>query len=92
MPTGRLISTVVPPPGVSSISIVAPIAVEEAVGDGESEADAAGPAVAEALERLEHPLPVGARDAGSPVDDADLDPLAELGRLDADACAIGAEA
>ena len=79
----------VPPPGVSSISIVAPIAVEEAVGDGEAEPDAAGVGVAEALERLEHTLAVGRSDAATAVDDAQIDVAVALAGLDADALPSG---
>ena len=68
--------TVRPPPGVSSTLISPCIAVDEAVGDGQPEADAGiGRAVAEALEGLEDAGPLRGRDARPAVDDPEADPL-----------------
>ena len=75
---GKPIITVVPPPGVSSMLDRRPHRNQEAVGDGETEADAAGSAITEALERLEHPLPVGCPHSWSAVNDADLDAPVEF--------------
>ena len=88
-----MITTVVPPPGVSSISTVAPMASTNPRVDGETQPDAAAAvAVAEPLEGLEDPFPVGAGDAGAPVDDAQIDAVGERPRLDPDPLPAGREA
>ena len=57
------------------------MAAGEPPGHGQAEPDtgAAGP-VAEPLERLEDPLAVGRAHAGTPVDDPQVDPVADLRR------------
>ena len=88
----RVMAMVAPPPGVSSMLIVAAHRLDEPLGDGEPETDAVvrgACAVAEALERLEHRLPLVSGDAGAAVDDAEVDLLSDLRRLDPHAGAVG---
>ena len=47
--------------------------LHQAAGERQAEAEPGGAGVAEPLERQEHPVPVGHRDAGAGVDDPQLD-------------------
>ena len=87
-------STIVrPPPGVSSTSIVAAHRLDEALGDGETEAHAlAVRRVAETLERHEHAVALVARHPRAPVGDADVDEPVDRAGGDPGVRALGREA
>ena len=73
-----------PPPGVSSGVRVPPMASVSPRDSASPRPDAGGVVgVAEPLERREHPVQVGRRDAGPAVDDPQLDPVAEAAAGDA---------
>ena len=81
-----MITTVVPPTGRVLDGDLAAHGFDEALRDGETEADAVvggSSSVAEALERLEHRLALVSWDAGTAVDDADVDAPSEPSRFDA---------
>ena len=64
---------VVPPPGVSSMTSSPPTAFTKPLGDRQPESDTgAVRVVAEPLERLEHALAIGRRDARAGVDHAQM--------------------
>ena len=95
----RPMTIVMPPPGVSSTVQLAAHGLDEALGHGQPEPHPVRAAVAEPLERLEDPLPVGHRDARAPVDDPEVDavrrprrPRCAPGRSGPDACeGVGGE-
>jgi hypothetical protein len=58
--------------------------VQEPVGDGQPESDAAAAGVAQALEWLKEAVAVAGRDAGAVVDDSEFDPGAVAGGGDLD--------
>ena len=81
--------TVVPPPAVSSISTVPRTAWTKPRATARPRPTPVPAWVAEALEGCEDLLPQGDRDTGAPVDDPEVDAVAEGAGLDADGLSGG---